>query len=87
MTQHDIRFVEDNWESPVICPAHNSRVSFSFGFSLIIVREILQCLLTYRCLVLGGWDGRFGWMVWKSHNLLTFSRYFSFYVNISKNQV
>lgn len=38
VTQHDIRFVEDNWESPVICQIHNTR----FSISHYIVREGLE---------------------------------------------
>ena len=43
MTQHDIRFVEDNWESPVMSPAQG----FLFFWFLTILSEreveILQC--------------------------------------------
>jgi len=38
------------------------------------VNDCTRYTVSYRCLVLGGWAGRFGWMVWKSHNLLTSSR-------------
>jgi hypothetical protein len=34
VTAHDIRFVEDNWESPVMCEPMFYAFSISFSFSL-----------------------------------------------------
>lgn len=108
---HDIRFVEDNWESPVIFFHLFSGSILSYIFSCILTNSkstqfyllvkyscsrldlsqksfVLNIIMSswffflcspknyFRCLVLGVWAGKFGWMEWRLPSSPTSSRYF-----------
>lgn len=79
MTAHDIRFVEDNWESPVMCETMFYGFSISFSFSLYS-----QCgSVCFQ--VLGAWG--LGWEIWMDGMEITQFTYFQQVIFISNNEL